>query len=105
MPRRVSFGNTPVPIRPANSRTSSKSFSPKILEHHRTLHGNSVSMSPANTTLEQLVPAQKIKSMSDLDKEEEARMAKSHKAKAMKGVSGVLNWLGKKIKGNGVKKV
>ena len=42
--------------------------------------------------------------MSDLDKEEEARMAKSHKEKAKKGIAGVMNWL-EKIKGNELKKM
>jgi len=43
--------------------------------------------------------------MSCLDKEEEARMAKLHKAKGTKGgVNGVLEWLEKKIKGEGDKK-
>lgn len=58
----------------------------------------------ADTTLERLVPTDRMKSMSDLDKEEEARMAKLHKENAKKGVTGAMNWLEAKIKGGGVKK-
>lgn len=54
--------------------------------------------------LDKLVPAKKMKSMSDLDKEEEAQMAKLYKEKTEKGVVGVVNWLRMKIKGDGVKR-
>lgn len=56
------------------------------------------------TTIDQFVPAEKMKSMSDLDKEEEARMAKSHKENAKKGVTGALSWLETKIKSGGARK-
>lgn len=46
------------------------------------------------------VPAHKMKSMSDLDKEEEARMAKAFKAKVGKGIVGWWDWAQKKIKGD-----
>lgn len=43
--------------------------------------------------------------MSDLDKEQEARMAKSHKEKEMKGLAGVMNWLERKIVGGEARKM
>ena len=42
--------------------------------------------------------------MADLDKEEEARMAKLYKENAKKGVSGALSWLEARIKSGGARR-
>ncbi|KAJ4988748.1 hypothetical protein SVAN01_05725 [Stagonosporopsis vannaccii] len=102
MPRQVSFGNTPVPTRLTNRPASNVTSSTEL---HRTHSSYIFSKLPANTTLEQCVPAQDVKSMSTLDKQEEALMANLHKAKAMKGITGVMDWLMNKIKGDGGKSV
>lgn len=105
MPRRVSFGTTPVSVRPVNVRTTTTTYAPDSDKLHRRLLGYFTSKSPANSKQGHCVPTQKVKSISCLDKEEEARMAKLHKAKGTKGgVTGVLGWLEKKMKGEGDKK-
>ncbi|KAJ8115788.1 hypothetical protein OPT61_g2647 [Boeremia exigua] len=53
---------------------------------------------------QQYVPVERTKSMSDIDKEEEARMTKSYKEKAKWSVAGVMDRLEKKLKGDGAKK-
>ncbi|KAH6618763.1 hypothetical protein C7974DRAFT_378929 [Boeremia exigua] len=91
-PRTVSFGNTPTPERPLNSRKSTMTTattSSKTSESHCPQCDDSTSK-----------PLNKMKSMSDLDKENEARIAKSHKGKVTKGVVGMM----KKIKGAWAKK-
>ncbi|KAF2629650.1 hypothetical protein BU25DRAFT_456725 [Macroventuria anomochaeta] len=82
----------------AASPSSTSATSLKISELHRTLYDYAAAKSTTNSTLNQFVPAEKMKSMSDLDKEEEAQTAKSHKEKAKKGVAGVMNWLEKEVK-------
>lgn len=51
------------------------------------------------------MPVDKLKSMSDLDKEGEVRIGKWSKDKAKHGPASVMGWLGGKIKGEGRKKV
>lgn len=58
-----------------------------------------------NSMLDAFVPAEKTKSMSDLDEEDEAWTVKSHREKAKEGLVGVMDWAGAKIKDGGVKKV
>ena len=107
MPRHVSFSTTPTPCRNPNFRTSSKvtfatpSKTPKL---HRTLYDYVTAEKLTDTTLDQSVPAEKIIAMSYLDKEEEVRMAKSHKENTKKGVTGAINWLEAKIKSGGMRK-
>ncbi|UPX16184.1 uncharacterized protein EKO05_0006599 [Ascochyta rabiei] len=86
MPRRVSFGATPAPYRSPDPCTRS---------------GSSLKTAELQ---QRFVPAGKMKTMADLDKEEEARMTKTYKEKAKKGALGVVDWLGRKITGGGGKK-
>ncbi|KAF3008716.1 hypothetical protein E8E13_009673 [Curvularia kusanoi] len=90
--KHVTFGHCPKPDRT------------KTAELHRTLHSYVAAKPSAASTLDQIVPADKIKSMSDLDKEEEIRICKSYSSKAKKGVAGVVDWLESKVKGDGKKK-
>ena len=102
MPRRISFGNTPVPDRSHATRETSKSISStssKTSELHRTLSEYVASKSTANSILDQFVPAEKMKSISDLDKEEEVRMKKKYEQTAKKGIPGVMRWTEEKING------
>jgi len=45
-----------------------------------------------------ILSQEQLKSMSDLDKEEEARLAKTHRAKAVKMGVGICRWVGKLAK-------
>ncbi|KAI4907305.1 hypothetical protein J4E90_009808 [Alternaria incomplexa] len=47
-----------------------------------------------------ILSQEQLKSMSDLDKEEEARLAKTHRAKAVKMGVGICRWVGKLAKKN-----
>ena len=57
------------------------------------------SESTTNPTLDQVVPAGKIKSMSDSDKEGEVLMKKIHAEKANKGMLGFVERFRGKIEG------
>jgi hypothetical protein len=61
----------------------------------------SASSSPAQPAqnFSDMVPATQLKSMSDLDKEEEARLAETHRVKAVKMGVGIYRWVGKLAKG------
>ncbi|KAF9698204.1 hypothetical protein EKO04_003793 [Ascochyta lentis] len=81
LPRRISFGATPSPSRPPNTRSRSTS-SPKTAALHH-----------------QFVSADKAKSMAELDKEAEVRMAEVYKGKVKKGGFGVVDWFVKIVGG------
>ena len=55
---------------------------------------SSTSAKPAQDFTD-ILSQQQLKSMSDLDKEEEARLAKTHRAKAVKMGVGICRWVGK----------
>jgi hypothetical protein len=48
-----------------------------------------------------MLPQQQPKSMSDLDKEEEARLAKTHRERVKKMSLGISRWMGQLTKGGG----
>lgn len=68
------------------------------------LYGYIASETLTDTTIDQSILTEKRKSMADLDKEEEARMAKLYKENAKKGVSGALSWLEARIKSGGARR-
>lgn len=75
MMRRVSFGAMLIPERFPDSRTTyntTSRTSSKTSEQHRTLCDHAAAKPPTDSMLDKFVPAEKIKSMSDLDREEEA---------------------------------
>jgi hypothetical protein len=95
MPRRVSFGATPTPERISDSRAPLKKSSRVSLKlselHCRLFHHVAVE------SVTESMPAKKTKSISALDKEEEAQMAKLYNNKSKKGVARVVNWLQNKV--------
>jgi hypothetical protein len=54
-------------------------------------------MRSRDCTLDQFVPAEKIRSMAELDKEEEKRVMNSHKQKVKRMGVGIVEWLEKKM--------
>lgn len=90
MLRRVSFGATPTPERIPDSRTPSKKSSRaslKTSELCRMLLRHAAVDSMTESKVD------KTKSISALDKQVEAKMAKLYKEKSKKGVAGVMDWL------------
>ncbi|KAJ4381018.1 hypothetical protein N0V86_003365 [Didymella sp. IMI 355093] len=91
MPRRVSDSRTPF----KNSSRASLKLSGL---HCRLFHQVAVE------SVTDSVPAKKTKSISALDKEEEAQMVKLYNDQSKKGVARMVNWLQDKVKTGDVKK-
>ena len=108
----IHFGATPhrspVPRFPSSYSHSSESYSPKqpqALGTQVTLQNSSSSpRKPAQNFVDMLTQEQ-LKSMSDLDKEEEARLAKTHREKLRKMGLGISRFVGRlKKSGTSVEK-
>ena len=87
-PSHISFGACPKPDR---ARTN---------QLHRTMHDYSAAKSATQSTqwsLDSFVPAGRIKSMAEIDREKESR-----RMKAKKGVRGAVEWVEELLKGKKV---
>ncbi|KAH6870712.1 hypothetical protein BKA58DRAFT_458282 [Alternaria rosae] len=102
----IQFGATPhrasVPRHPSSykhsvhstrSNQSTHSTQPAASPTQNMTRSSSSTKPTQNFT--DILSHQQLKSMSDLDKEEEARLAKTHRAKAVKMGVGICRWVGK----------